>query len=111
MVDKKIYFINDANDKIFGIVQNVISETNNEKIYLFAGILEKKSKLRNFFETNTKTLCVPCYPDNDRDLEIIANKNNFLTDEVIGMKFNLFSKKWFKSNDTSVNYISTFLKN
>jgi len=27
------------------------------------------------------------------------------------MKFNLFSKKWFKSNDTSVNYISTFLKN
>jgi len=46
-----------------------------------------------------------------QDLEIIAIKNNFLTNEIIGMKFNLFSKKWFKSNDTSVNYISTFLKN
>ena len=46
-----------------------------------------------------------------RDLKIIANKNNFRTDEIVGMKFNLFSKKWSRSNDSSVNYISTFLKN
>ena len=46
-----------------------------------------------------------------QDLEIIASKNNFLADETVGIKFNLLSKKWFKSNDTSVNYISTFLKN
>ena len=46
-----------------------------------------------------------------QDLEIITSKNNFITDEIVGMKFNLFSKKWFKSSDTSVNYISTFLKN
>ena len=45
-----------------------------------------------------------------QDLESIANRNNFLTDEIIGMQFNLFSKKWFKSSDSSVNYISTFLK-
>ena len=46
-----------------------------------------------------------------QDLEIIANKNDFRTGEMTGMKFNLFSKKWLKSNDVSVNYISTFLKN
>ena len=46
-----------------------------------------------------------------QDLENITNKNNFLTDEIVGMKFNLFSNKWNTSNDTSVNYISTFLKN
>ena len=46
-----------------------------------------------------------------QDLEIIANKNDFRTDEVAGMKFNFFSKKWYKSKDTSVNYISTFMKN
>ena len=45
------------------------------------------------------------------DLEIIANKNHFLNDEVVGMKFDLFTKKWSTSKDTSVNYISTFLKN
>ena len=46
-----------------------------------------------------------------QDLDIIARKNNFLADEIVGMKFNLFSDKWSKSNDTSVNYISTFFKN
>ena len=46
-----------------------------------------------------------------KDLEMIVNKNNFLADEVVGMKFNLFSKKWSTSMDSSINYISTFLKN
>lgn len=46
-----------------------------------------------------------------QDLEIITNKNNFVTSETVGMKFNLFSNKWTISDDTSVNYISTFLKN
>ena len=46
-----------------------------------------------------------------QELEIIANKKNFLTGEVVGMKFNFFLKKWYRSQDFSVNYISTFLKN
>ena len=46
-----------------------------------------------------------------QDLKIITIKNNFMADETIGMKFNLVSKKWSNSEDTSVNYISTFLKN
>jgi len=45
-----------------------------------------------------------------QELEIIANRNSFTMDEMIGMKYNLFSKKWHKSTDASVNYISTFLK-
>jgi len=46
-----------------------------------------------------------------QDLEIITSKNNFMADEIVGMEFNLFSKKWSRTNDSSVNYISTFLKN
>ena len=46
-----------------------------------------------------------------QNLKIIAIKYNFRFDEIVGMKFNLFFQKWAKSNDTSVNYISTFLKN
>ena len=45
------------------------------------------------------------------ELQIIAEKNNFVVDDLVGMKFNMLSKKWFKSKDSSVNYISTFLKN
>ena len=46
-----------------------------------------------------------------QDLDSIATKNNFTIDEVVGMKFNLFSKKWYTSGDVSINYISTFSKN
>ena len=45
------------------------------------------------------------------DLEEIVCKNNLMTDETIGMKYNILSNKWYRSKDTSVNYISTFLKN
>jgi len=46
-----------------------------------------------------------------QELEIIASKNNFVIDGVVGMKYNLFSKKWHIIRDASVNYISTFLVN
>ena len=45
-----------------------------------------------------------------QSLEKIVTKNKFTANEVVGMKFNLLSKKWEKSDDTSVNYISTFVK-
>jgi|TARA_B110000438_G_scaffold160317_1_gene153536 2-polyprenyl-6-hydroxyphenyl methylase/3-demethylubiquinone-9 3-methyltransferase len=44
------------------------------------------------------------------ELEDIANKNGFSFNENTGIKFNIFLKKWSKSNDASVNYISTFIK-
>jgi len=46
-----------------------------------------------------------------QELDTIVTKNNFSNDSVSGMKFNVFLKKWQKSEDSSVNYISTFLKN
>ena len=46
-----------------------------------------------------------------QELVIIAIKNNFTMNEIVGMKFNLISQKWRKSTDSSVNYISTFSKN
>ena len=45
------------------------------------------------------------------ELENIATKKNFLFNDIAGMKFNLLSNKWSISKDSSVNYISTFLKN
>ena len=52
--------------------------------------MEKKSKLRNFFEKNEKTICIPCYLDSTKDLEVIAQlectKNNIvLSREVINL--------------------------
>ena len=46
-----------------------------------------------------------------KDLENITIKNNLRLDETVGIKYNVFFKKWSISKDTSVNYISAFLKN
>ena len=71
--DKKIVFIFEATDKIINKISDIYSKySENIFLIIFSRILEKKSKLRNFFETNKKTICIPCYLDNERDLEIIA---------------------------------------
>ena len=46
-----------------------------------------------------------------KDLENITINNSLRLDETVGMKYNIFFKKWSISSDASVNYISTFLKN
>ena len=48
----------------------------------FSDILEKKSKLRNFFELDKKTICIPCYLDSERDLENIA-QNEFRNNKIL----------------------------
>ena len=45
------------------------------------------------------------------DLTEILKKNNLTLTKLDGVKFNILSKKWNLNSDTSVNYISKFLKN
>ena len=49
-------------------LKDILSANKNNKIYLFSGILERKSKLRNFFEKEKKLDIVPCYQDNNLTL-------------------------------------------
>ena len=45
------------------------------------------------------------------ELEKYLNQENFSTIDIKGLKFNLFTNKWKKSNDLSVNYIINSFKN
>ena len=63
--DKKIYFIEQVSDKILEIVDYIEKKKNNERIFLFGGQLEKKSKLRSFFEKKDNYGLVACYFDNE----------------------------------------------
>ncbi len=45
------------------------------------------------------------------ELEKILNQEKFSTLDIKGLKFNPFIKKWKKSNDLSVNYIISSVKN
>ena len=63
--DKKIYFINQISDKFLNIVQQLENKLDTQKLYLFADKLEKKSKLRNYFEKSSVLDVIPCYHDNE----------------------------------------------
>ena len=47
----------------------------------------------------------------DNSSTVTAVGNDFSFDEIVGVKFNLMLQKWYRSKDSSVNYISTFIKN
>ena len=74
--DQKIIFLNKINDKAFDIIsKNLDDNSNNIKIYIFCDLLEKKSKLRNYFEKEINFGIVPCYQDNQRTLYNYLNQN------------------------------------
>ena len=75
--EKKIIFINQVNDKILDIVDEVIKNIQDERIFLFSDILEKKSKLRNYFEKSKSCGITACYQDNEITIrKIIIKKLN-----------------------------------
>ena len=45
------------------------------------------------------------------DLENILKNHNLVLDRLDGMNFNIIKDEWSISKDTSVNYISKFIKN
>ena len=72
---KKIIYINNATDKILEIVKEIYESLNGNKVFIFAGVLEKKSKIRNFFEKTNNLSIVACYSDNEITIKNIIQKN------------------------------------
>lgn len=89
----KLIFIHEASDKAFKQIEDNIQCKNEEiKVIIFSNILDKKSKLRNYFEREKKVAIIPCYEDTDRTL---INHINFelkgyqgLTPDVINLIIN-----------------------
>ena len=80
--DEKLIIISRVSDKIKKIIEEIIEKKITDiKFILSSGILEKKSKLRTFFEKNKNTICIPCYSDNHSTLNSIAT--NFFKEKKI----------------------------
>ena len=62
--ENKIIFIENANDKIFNVLEKNLKGNLNYQLFVFSEILDKKSKLRNFFEKSKSYGTIPCYADN-----------------------------------------------
>ena len=70
---EKILVIKRTTDKILNILTEIIQKDVKDTIFILnADILDKKSKLRSFFEKDKKCVCVPFYPDNEQTLSRLA---------------------------------------
>ena len=79
--DEKIIIINRVNDKLFKYLEEItLKNIIDVKIILNSENLDKKSKLRLFFEKNKNLITIPVYEDNIKSLTDLAikflNQNN-----------------------------------
>ena len=91
--DQKIIIIKRSTDKILSIIEDVLSKKIKDIIILNADNLEKKSKLRSFFEKDKELICIPFYPDNEQTLSKLAynffkNKNIAISQANINLIIN-----------------------
>ena len=73
--NEKLILVSDVSDKILNLIEEIISSNINDVvIILIAKRLDKKSKLRNYFEKEKIVLIVPFYEDTPQTLLSIAKK-------------------------------------
>jgi len=103
--EEKIIVIKRATDKILKIIEILhLKNLDDTSIIINSDNLEKKSKLRSFFEKNKKLVCVPFYPDNDQVLSKLAY--NFLREKKISISssnINLIINKCSGDRETLIN--------
>ena len=74
-VKEKIIIINHTTDKILKILLEIYDRKIKDiTIIIDSDNLDKKSKLRSFFEKEKEFICIPVYPDTDQTLSILTSK-------------------------------------
>tara|TARA_B100001939_G_scaffold35002_2_gene27255 strand:- start:489 stop:1481 length:993 start_codon:yes stop_codon:yes gene_type:complete len=90
--NEKIIVIKNVTDKLKEIINDIYELQNSDiTVILISDLLDKKSKIRNFFEKTKNVICIPFYPDEHKDLNMIAN--------------NFFKKKGIKISQQTINLI------
>ena len=73
--NEKLIIINHVSEKILEIIKRIIeAKIPQIKIILISSLLEKKSKLRNYFEKNTDTIISAFYDDDYKALNFYARE-------------------------------------
>ena len=71
--EEKIIIFNRVTDKLFKLIETLEDKDLNHKgLIINSENLEKKSKIRTFFEKSKKFICAAFYPDNNETLSKIA---------------------------------------
>ena len=89
--DEKFIILNRASNKILDLIQELIeSQVTDLKMIIKAGPLEKKSKLRSYFEKNKLTVITAFYEENYQSLllmmkKIFKEKQIVVSNEIISL--------------------------
>ena len=109
----KIFFISQTNDKILDIIKELETKISEQKLFLFSEILDKKSKLRNYFEKSKNCSLVACYTDNELTIKniIIRELNGYegLSAENLNLIINSCSLDRIKLKNEIEKIISFFI--
>ena len=82
--NKKMIVITRTTDKILKLVNELLEKNITDiQILINSDALEKKSKLRNFFEKEKSVVCIPFYDDDTKTLSLMAN--NFFREKNISI--------------------------
>lgn len=82
--EKKIIIINNTTDKLIKILLEISNYSlENTILILMSDILDKKSKLRDFFEKEKNLICIAFYPDNN--LSLVQFAQSFLKEKKISL--------------------------
>ena len=88
--NEKLIIIKRISDKFSKIIEEIVTKNIDDlSIILVASSLDKKSKLRVFFEKEKNTICVPFYEDNAQALSFLAQK--FMRDKSINISQQLIN--------------------
>ena len=123
---EKLVIINQTTDKLLKNIEYIYNKKINGLILIInSDFLEKKSKLRNFFEKEKELISVPFYPDTTQTLSFLANKffkekkisisqsninliinkcngdREFLENELSKIEFFLYNKKSIETHELS----------
>ena len=112
--EKKIYFINQVNDKILDAIKIIEPKIDSQKFYLISESLDKRSKIRNYFEKSNNCGVVACYNDNEISFKkiIIERLKNYkgVTTENINLISNTCNLNRDKLNNELDKIYTFFLE-
>ena len=89
--DQKLIIISRSTDKIKSVIESIIEKKISDIIIVLnSSILDKKSKLRSYFEKGKNTICIPFYADNTKTLNdqisiFFKDKNIPISQESINL--------------------------
>ena len=107
--NKRLIIISRATEKILNVIIDIFErEINDAKIVIKSKNLEKKSKLRSFFEKGEKILCTPVYEDDTKSLNFIIQ--NFLRDHNLYLSQEIKNILVERSKGDRINLINELKK-